>query len=552
MLAEHHRGRRPRRRCRAASRWSITARPTGRGSWWRRAFPSVGFISEPNRGLASFNRVLERCDEPVVLLLNNDVKLDPEAVGPLLRVFETHDDAFFSAPCCWTFDGRTYEGMRTRVRSRFGLVQGMSRVPGFEDVIDRRGPDGRGGAGAGGRSPPVPGAGGLRPDLLSRVESKTSTWVSARGWPAFAATTCRNRSLITRVGGRSSLQLGKDRCDELASRNTLIFMWKNMGGARLLLHFLWLPIRFGGSLLLGRPVLREGSSGRSSVRSRSWRPAARWRWGRGDGSGGKRRSSGASSGEKAMRLRTETAPRDGRSRDAGRRLMSARAFHLVIDARPRGARGPARGRGGARQEHARSPAGSGRRAGAAEQSRWSSTRARKSTRGCASWPAGSVGRGVQLVCGPPRADAAVLRTDRYYDARRLKRGLRRGRSPESAVLWRLDRPETLALADEELTRRRSYQPLGKYWAFPLAERLAEWLQADRGPAQCRDARERGADALGGRDGQRRLLGMGRPAGGRVCAGRGPGARYGGRAAGAAARHELGVRALARPGARRAG
>ncbi len=77
-------------------------------------FPSVGFISEPNRGLASFNRVLERLDEPVVLLLNNDVKLDQEAVRPLLRIFETHDDVFFSAPCCWTFDGGTYEGMRTR------------------------------------------------------------------------------------------------------------------------------------------------------------------------------------------------------------------------------------------------------------------------------------------------------------------------------------------------------------------------------------------------------------------------------------------------------
>src|SRR5262245_2631148 len=73
-------------------------------------FPTVGFLSEPNRGLASFNAVLERREEPVVVLLNSDVKLDPHAVGPLLRVFESKSDAFFSAPCCWTFDGRTYEG----------------------------------------------------------------------------------------------------------------------------------------------------------------------------------------------------------------------------------------------------------------------------------------------------------------------------------------------------------------------------------------------------------------------------------------------------------
>ncbi len=100
-------------------------------------FPTVGFVRETNRGLASFNTVLARLDEPVVLLLNNDVKLDQDAVGPLLAVFETRDDALFSAPQCWTFDGQTYEGMRTRVRSRFGLVQGMSRVPGYEQAIGR-------------------------------------------------------------------------------------------------------------------------------------------------------------------------------------------------------------------------------------------------------------------------------------------------------------------------------------------------------------------------------------------------------------------------------
>ena len=94
---------------------------------------------------------------------------------------------------------------------------------------------------------------------------------------------------------------------------------------------------------------------------------------------------------------------------------------------------------------------------------------------------------VVFVNGPPRADAAVLRTDRFYDPARLKRGLRRGRSPESAVLWRLDRPESLSTAEEELTRRLTYQPLGKYWAFPLARAAGGMALPDLGPAQCRDA-----------------------------------------------------------------
>jgi phosphatidylglycerophosphate synthase len=86
-------------------------------------------------------------------------------------------------------------------------------------------------------------------------------------------------------------------------------------------------------------------------------------------------------------------------------------------------------------------------------------------------------QGVLFVTGPPRADAAVLRTDCFYDQARLKRGLRHGRSPENAVLWRLDRIESLLAADQELTHRINYQPLGKYWAFPIARRLAERLRS---------------------------------------------------------------------------
>ena len=225
-----------------------------------RCFPSVGFISEPNRGLASFNSVLERCDEPVVLLLNNDVKLEANAVGPLLRAFETHDDVFFSAPCCWTFDGRTYEGMRTRVRSRFGLVQGMSRVPGFEGLIDRE--DLTAAAG------PVLAIdrrrflvlGGYDPIYFpGRIEDLD---LGFRSWMAGFRGYYVPESVAYHKGfGTFEPQLGKDRCDELASRNTLIFMWKNTGGARLFLHLLWLPIRFGGSLLLGRPSFARGFFG---------------------------------------------------------------------------------------------------------------------------------------------------------------------------------------------------------------------------------------------------------------------------------------------------
>ena len=83
---------------------------------------------------------------------------------------------------------------------------------------------------------------------------------------------------------------------------------------------------------------------------------------------------------------------------------------------------------------------------------------------------------VQFVTGPPPEDATVLRTDRFYDPSKLRRIHLKGKDPESAVIWRLDRPLALAGAEDELIRRRTYQPLGSYWAIGPARTLARWLK----------------------------------------------------------------------------
>lgn len=82
---------------------------------------------------------------------------------------------------------------------------------------------------------------------------------------------------------------------------------------------------------------------------------------------------------------------------------------------------------------------------------------------------------VVFATGPPPEDAVILRTDRLYDPTRLRRALRRGKDPESAVLWRLDQPHGLIGAEDELTRRQSYQPLGRYWALRPARAIARRL-----------------------------------------------------------------------------
>lgn len=218
----------------------------------RSDWPGVGLIEEPNRGLASFNAVLGRLDEPVVLLLNNDVKLDPGAVGPLVAAVELNADALFSAPQCWTFDRREYEGMRTRVRSRFGLVQGMSRVPGHEEWVDR--PDLTAAAG------PVLAVdrakflalGGYDPIFFpGRIEDLD---LGFRGWMAGWRGYYVPDSLAYHRGfGSFGPAFGRFGCDRLAARNTLIFAWKNLSGPRLLAHLAWLPARLAFALAAFRP-----------------------------------------------------------------------------------------------------------------------------------------------------------------------------------------------------------------------------------------------------------------------------------------------------------
>jgi N-acetylglucosaminyl-diphospho-decaprenol L-rhamnosyltransferase len=220
-------------------------------------WPTLDFFREANLGLASFNRVLARLDEPVVLLLNNDIKLAPGAVGPLLKVFETHGDTLFSAPLCWSFDGRTYEGMRTRVRSRLGLVQGMCRVPGFEQFLNQQDLTAAAGPVLAVDRRKFLELGGYDPIYFpGRIEDLD---LGFRGWMAGHRGYFVPESIAYHKGfGTFEPQLGKGRCDQLASRNTLIFMWKNTSGNRLWHHFAWLPIRFAFALVRGRWSFASG------------------------------------------------------------------------------------------------------------------------------------------------------------------------------------------------------------------------------------------------------------------------------------------------------
>ena len=154
--------------------------------------------------------------------------------------------------------------MRTRVRTRFGLVQGMCRVPGITSAWGP--PDLTAAAGPvlAVDRPQVPGARRLRPDLLPRPDRGPRPRLPGLDGRLAGAITCPSRWPITAASARSGRRSAAPAATAWRVRNSLIFAWKNLSGRRLAAHLAWLPVRLAHALATRRADLRRraGRGGR--------------------------------------------------------------------------------------------------------------------------------------------------------------------------------------------------------------------------------------------------------------------------------------------------
>jgi GT2 family glycosyltransferase len=217
-----------------------------------REFPEVEIFVCENRGLCSYNEVLRRIDEPVAVLLNSDIKLDAGCVDPLVEplreaIEETGGGdggrVFLTAPLCWRFDGKTYDGQKTAVRWRMGLVQATSLFERHEEGIFTAGPTASAGAAIAVNRRVFLELGGFDPRYLpGRVEDLDLCF---RAWLAGYRCLHVPEALAYHRGAATFGRVHPDEgCDFLALRNTLLFQWKNLRAAR---HRLWqalgIPLR---------------------------------------------------------------------------------------------------------------------------------------------------------------------------------------------------------------------------------------------------------------------------------------------------------------------
>ncbi len=195
-------------------------------AWLEDRWPQVGVIRSPNRGLSSFNEIVPALPGPVAILLNNDVKLDRQSIDPLVGPL-SEPACFLSAPRCYQFDGETYEGFKTAVAWRWGLVQATALFPGHEPGVDVPGLTASSGAVMAVDRRKFGELGGFDPVFLpGRLEDLDFAF---RGYLAGYEARYVPESLAWHLGMATFRAVfGADGCDELALRNTLVFQWKNL------------------------------------------------------------------------------------------------------------------------------------------------------------------------------------------------------------------------------------------------------------------------------------------------------------------------------------
>ncbi|HWB13263.1 MAG TPA: glycosyltransferase family 2 protein [Pirellulales bacterium] len=227
------------------------------------AYPRVRQFRSSNRGLCSYNDVLARLDSRVVVLLNNDIKLSPSSIDPLVAPLLVDSRCFMTAPLCWLFDGQTYEGLQTAIRWRWGLVQAISDYPGYERVMGTACLTASAGAVMAVDRERFSELGGFDPLYLpGRLEDLDFAFRAymagyhARYVPA----------AVAYHEGEATFrkELGTERSTALALRNTLLFHWKNLRHPwHLLRHTAALPARFALDCLRA-PFVRGGQRFRFS------------------------------------------------------------------------------------------------------------------------------------------------------------------------------------------------------------------------------------------------------------------------------------------------
>ena len=211
----------------------------------KKEFASVPvLLPNENRYLCAFNQYVFADDADIVVLMNNDIRVDEHFLDPLIRVFETHEDAFLASALCWDFSGKRYEGGLSVLRKKYGWWGTLAVDPTNQNfpytasvganMVFRRD-----------RFVALKGFDDLfLPLTLEDLDICYRGW--KRGWKAYFV---RDSIIYHKSQATFKQKFGSAKIRELAMRNTFLFIWKNIYDTLLLFdHLFWIGPRLLGAL----------------------------------------------------------------------------------------------------------------------------------------------------------------------------------------------------------------------------------------------------------------------------------------------------------------
>ena len=218
----------------------------------RNNFPSVKlYVSKKNEVLCSYNEVLKTINSDVVILLNNDIKVEEDFIDYLIKHFKD-DNVFFVAPRLLNLDG-TYNGGRSYLKIKYGILK---------NIVDET-------------NATVPGD----THSISTGAFRREFFLSLGGFDSlFLPGICEDVDLCYRalVLGKKGVyepksviwhqesttfnrEYGKRGKMVIAHRNMFLFIWKNIHNKRFIAeHLFFLPFRIIYSIIFGNVELAQG------------------------------------------------------------------------------------------------------------------------------------------------------------------------------------------------------------------------------------------------------------------------------------------------------
>ncbi len=224
----------------------------------RREFSEVEIgVAAQNRVLCSYNDYLATIQDPVVILLNNDIRVEKDFVAPLAQRFLDDPECFLVAPRVLSFDGTRVEAGRARCGFRWGMFWCDARYPGYEKEMMTASLTDSSGFGAFSREKFLA-LGGYDSRYLPGIMEDVDLCLKAKR--AGLHLYYEPASAVYHMGQASfKKKFGPHKTAVLAHRNTFLFMWKNYSGVSFWAsHILLLPFRFAYAALRGQWAFFQG------------------------------------------------------------------------------------------------------------------------------------------------------------------------------------------------------------------------------------------------------------------------------------------------------